>query len=285
MTPLLALYGLYQYFVTLPPWDAAWLESVDFSSVGSPEEGRVRIFATLNSPGLLGVVLAVAVLMTMGRRGVGPLAVATMALAGAALALTYVRSAWLGLVVGLVGLAIASRGRALPRLVPLALALALGWGVLSAGGGTSAAVLERAETLSSLGGDTSARARQATPTELLPELAGLPFGHGLGTAGEATRLSDGEGLRASDNGYLALAYQLGIPGALLVMAAILLPVVLTVRGALSRRSPRLPALVGVLAAFLALLATGDQFYGLAGLLLWYVLGTALADVTPSRTSP
>jgi putative inorganic carbon (HCO3(-)) transporter len=275
--PALAGYGLYQYFVELPAWDVAWLESVPFSSVGSPEEERVRIFSTLNSPGLLGLVLAVALLVLVGRRRLGMLPVAAMALAAVGLALTYVRSAWLALVVGLVGLALASRGRALPRLLPLALALALAFGVLAVDGDTSDAVLERAGTLGELGSDTSAQARQATPLELLPEIAGLPFGHGLGTAGEASRLSDGEGLRASDNGYLALAYQLGLPGALLVLSGLALPAAAAVRGALTQRSARLAVLVGVLAAYVVLLASGDQLYGLAGVVLWYVLGAALGE--------
>jgi len=278
--PLLALYGLYQYFVGLPAWDAAWLESVTFTSVGSPEEGRVRIFATLNSPGLLGVVLAIALLLLLGRRRLGPLTMALMALVGVALALTYVRSAWLGLLLGLVGLALASRGRALPRLVPFALALGLAWVALASAGGTSGAILERAGTFGDLGGDTSLQARQATPLELLPQIAGLPFGHGLGTAGEASRLSEDDGtLPASDNGYLALAYQLGLPGAVLVISAFVVPVLLVARAAVARRSPRLAALCAVLVAYLGLMAAGDQLYGLAGLVLWYVIGTALAEAS------
>jgi len=277
--PLLASYGLYQYFVGLPAWDAAWLQSVTFTSVGSPEEGRVRIFATLNSPGLLGVVLAVALLLLLGRRRLGPLALVAMALVGVGLALTYVRSAWLGLLLGLLGLALASRGRALPRLVPFALALALAWVALATAGGTSAALLERAGSFGDLGADTSLQARQATPLELLPELARLPFGHGLGTAGEASRLSDSAALPASDNGYLALAYQLGLPGALLVTGAFVVPIVLVLRAAVTKRARALAAPAAVLVAFLGLMAAGDQLYGLAGVILWYLIGGATAEAS------
>ena len=47
-----------------------------------------------------------------------------------------------------------------------------------------------------------------------------PLGHGLGTAGEASKLSGNTALRAPDNGYLALMYQVGPIGFLLVLAAL-----------------------------------------------------------------
>jgi hypothetical protein len=105
--PVLAVYALVQYFVALPAWDAFWLEQVDFGSVGAPEEGKVRVFSTLNAPGVLAAVLALGLLLGLVRRRVDPVSLALMALMAlmalvtVALALTYVRSAWLALAAGI----------------------------------------------------------------------------------------------------------------------------------------------------------------------------------------
>ena len=37
-----------------------------FASIGSPQEGHIRIFSALNSPGTFGLVLAVALMLALG---------------------------------------------------------------------------------------------------------------------------------------------------------------------------------------------------------------------------
>lgn len=281
--PLLAAYAFYQYFVGLPPWDQAWLDSVDFTSIGAPEEGKIRTFASLNSPGLLGVVLALAVLLYTARRGLAGRASAALVLAAGGLAVTYVRSAWLALAAGAVVLLIASGGRAATQVGRLALLLTLGVLALSATGGTYTAIVERVQSFGSLGEDDSAQARTATPAEVLPRLVSRPTGYGLGSAGEATRLASRGGLKAPDNGYLAMAYQLGLLGGLLVVGALLAAMLMAVRGLFAVRDPDRAILAAVLAFFLVALAAGDQFYGLAGVLLWYITGASLArSARPAR---
>ena len=66
--PPVALYGVLQYLIPLTSWDSNWVETVDLASIGAPQEGHIRIFATLNSPGTLGLVLAVAIVLGLGLR-------------------------------------------------------------------------------------------------------------------------------------------------------------------------------------------------------------------------
>jgi hypothetical protein len=275
--PVLALYALVQYFVALPAWDAFWLEQVDFGSVGAPEEGKVRVFSTLNAPGVLAAVLALGLLLGLVRRRVDPASLALMALVTVALALTYVRSAWLALVAGLLVLLAITRGRATPQLLALVAVLAVAGLALSLSEGTLDAFVGRVSTFGALGTDVSAEAREEGARALAPQILRAPLGYGLGSTGEATRLAGGEGVRAVDNGYLSLAYQVGIPGALLVLAGLFVATWTSARSALRVDPDRSAAtLTAIFAFFIVLLLSGDQLYGLPGAILWYLVGAALA---------
>lgn len=275
--PVLAVYAIAQYFVPLAAWDSQWLATVDFTSIGAPEEGRVRVFSTLNAPGTLAAVLGVALLCVLASDRLSGGTLAGAALALVALGLTYVRGAWIAFAVAALVIAVLARTRA-PRLL-------LGAGVLLVGAAlvigpatpTTAAFSERLESFGTLGTDTSATERVATPSQLLPEALGRPLGHGLGTAGEATRLGPASELVAPDNGYLSLLYQLGPAGLLLVLAAAAIPLIAIARRVLAGRA-RDPESVLLLASgvfLLLLLSTGDVFYGVTGVIFWFLLGRAL----------
>lgn len=285
--PALALYALFQYFVGLPAWDDFWLEQVDFVSVGgAPEEGKIRVFSTLNAPAVLALVLALALLLGLVRRRVGPVSLALMTLVTVALALTSVRSVWLALVAGVLVLLSITRGRATPQLLALVAVLGVAGLALSASQGTLDAFIERISTIGDLGTDVSAEERQETARALAPQILAAPLGYGLGSAGEATRLSGDAGVPVVDNGYLSLAYQVGIPGALLVLVGLFVATWTSARSALRADPDRSAAmLTAVLVFFVVLLLSGDQLYGLPGAILWYLVGVALARRATDRGEP
>jgi hypothetical protein len=273
--PLLALYALYQYFIAMPVWDQRWLDTVDFTSIGAPEAGKIRSFASVNSPGLLGTVLALSMVLYAGRRGLLRWASVALVITAAGLSVTYVRGAWLALAIAAVVFVLTSGRQAPRRLARIAVLMTVAVSALSATGGTYTAIVDRISTFGSLGSDQSARARQATPTQTLPELVGRPLGFGLGSAGEATRLAKTPGLRAPDNGYLAMAYQLGLLGGLLVIGSLLTAMAIALRRLYARGDPDRALLSGVFVFFLISLLSGDGFYGFAGITLWYFIGAAL----------
>jgi putative inorganic carbon (HCO3(-)) transporter len=208
VAPVLAAYAFAQYYLPLPEWDHIWQRTADINTVGSPESGRIRVWSTLNSPGTFSVVLGIAALALLAWRRLTPARVAAALVVLWALALTYVRSAWAGIAFALVGILFVSRGRAIPRVGPTLLVLAALAPVVVVGS-TGAALGERFNTFGSLSHDTSAKARTNTPAHLVPIALGKPIGTGLGTAGEATRLSDAAGFKNTDNGYLSLISQVG----------------------------------------------------------------------------
>jgi putative inorganic carbon (hco3(-)) transporter len=280
--PLLAVYGILQYFLTLTSWDSNWIETVQLASIGSPQEGHIRIFSTLNSPGTFALVVAVALILGFGmKRGV-LFAWASNILLIVALALTYVRSAWLALVVGLIVYAAAARGKSAKRLVLFIGVFVLLTVTVGSANPTTRAFTERITTFGHLGSDESAQTRLSL-TDELPHLIGQPLGSGLGAAGQSKRLSEGAGGKeegvATDNGYLAQLDELGPIGFLLVLFAMVRAATAGLRGVAVARGPNRPLAAAALATIMALLlahAGGDILYGVTGVFFWYIAGLAMA---------
>ncbi|HSS05084.1 MAG TPA: O-antigen ligase family protein [Solirubrobacterales bacterium] len=290
--PPIAVYGVLQYLIPLTSWDSNWVETVDLASIGAPQEGHIRIFATLNSPGTLGLVLAVAIVLGLGLRRRGSITLlATLPLI-AALALTFVRSAWLALVLGVIVYAASVRGRTAGKLVAvIAICLAA---LIVAGGSnpTTRAFTQRITSFGDLGQDESAQDRLKFTQELLPTATSRPIGAGVGQAGLAARLEEGNGqdsLTTTDNGYLALLYQVGPFGFLLVAIAMGMSAVAAVRalGDSEDEASRMEN-ASILAALVVLLvaqAGGDMLYGISGAIFWYLAGVAFASRRRTASQP
>jgi O-Antigen ligase len=277
----LAVYAIAQYVLPLSVWDEQWVRESNLTSIVAPgDPEHVRVFSTLNSPATFGGVLAVGLVVALARDRLSPGVAAAIACALVALALTYVRMALPALAVGLLVYAAASRWRAAPRLAALALIVVLATLALGATTRVGGLVIERVTTLGSLSEDHSANERQQTFGEALPEALFTPLGHGIGSAGEPSKLAQPEQAftAAVDNGYLGLLYQVGPVGFVLVLMA--------VGGAaagLVLARPRTDALrkrrqltLAVVTTLLVLAAATDVFYGILGVLLWFYLGQSMA---------
>jgi hypothetical protein len=272
--PLLSLYAFRQYYLPLPEWDFVWQRSADITTVGSPEEGRIRVWSTLNSPGTFATVLGAAAIALIAWGRITPLKVVGLLAVLGALALTYVRSVWLGILFAVVAIAVASRGAALKRVVPVVAIVAILMPV-ALGGSTRDALTERLNSFGTLGTDRSAQDRSAAPSKIVPKAVLKPLGRGLGSAGEANRLSDRGGIRNTDNAYLSLLIQVGPVGFLVVMSAVAVSLAAACRN-VWRRAENTDVLVfGVLAFFTLLLFAGDQLYGIGGMIFWYMGGLAV----------
>lgn len=274
-TPILALYSFRQYYLPLPEWDHVWQNTADINSVGAPEQGRVRVWSTLNSPGTYAAVLGVALIAFVTAVRLTPFRVLVATAVFGSFALTFVRSAWLGLVVALIAVLIASRGRALRRVAAVAIVAAVA-APFTLGGSTGAALTERIGTFGALGSDESAQARSGVSARGIPQSLSAPIGFGIGRAGEASRLGNaGLAFRYTDNAYLSLLFQVGPVGFLLVMTLAGAALVSAWRSAL-RRSQAVDVLtVGVLTFFAVTMLAGDQLFGIAGMIFWYTSGFAM----------
>ncbi len=273
--PALALYGIYQYYA-LPAWDRAWVQQTSFVTALAPEADRVRVWATLNSPGTFAMFLGLALVVFLASRRFTLATLLGVATILVALALTYVRSAWIAVAAAAVVLVLARPRRLGPR-VAVALAIAaVGIPALGAGTPTGQAIVGRFDTLGQLQTDTSAMERRQTATSLFPQALVKPLGAGLGSAGEASRLAGSAGFRYTDNGYLSLLYQVGPLGALLVLGAAAVAYGRAWRAARSSGSGALEwGMLGMLAFVAVAMLAGDLLYGLTGVVFWYLAGLAI----------
>jgi putative inorganic carbon (HCO3(-)) transporter len=280
LAPLLAVYAVMQYIGPLPRWDEVWLQSVNFTTTGSPLIGHIRVWSTLNSPGTFGAMAGIAVICYLASKRFSVFTALGLGIVLVALALSFVRAAWVGVVIALLVLALASRGRSSGRVLGAVAAVVGVVLALGASSPTVGAVLNRADTLGATGGDTSAKARLARPQTVIPMAVRRPGGFGLGSAGESSRLSpsSNDAIRASDNGYLALIYQLGLAGFVLVLGALIYSTRSAVRGVLRwRRDPASALRLALLGFLFTMMFFGDMLYGITGVVFWYVLGSAMAS--------
>jgi O-antigen ligase len=281
----LALYGIAQYFYPLTAWDSNWVDSTDLGSIQAPQEGHIRVFSTLNSPFTFAITLVVGILFVVSMRKKFSSALLYLLPMTVALALTFVRSAWLSLVVGLIVYAAAAKGKAAGKTVAIILVCLVAVVVLGGSNPTTKAFTDR---ITSLGDpeDVSAKERLETTNRLLPQSVKQPLGSGLGQAGLASNLSESKekGVVDVDNGYVALIYQVGPLGFLLVIAAIFGCVGAAVRAVGSASPPQRPYRAAILAILVTLLvaqSSADVLFGLPGVIFWYLCGLSVAAVSGS----
>jgi len=278
----LALYGIAQYFFPLTAWDANWVDSTQLGSIEAPQEDHIRVFSTLNSPFTFAILLSVGIVFSVSmRRRFGTALVYLLPLL-VALGLTFVRSAWLSLVVGLIVYAAAAKGRAAGKTVAIILVCLVGVVVLGSSNPTTKAFTDRITSLGDPEADVSANERLETTNRLLPQSVGQPLGAGLGQAGLAANLSEsGEtGVVDIDNGYLAVLYQSGLIAFLMVMWAVFASVSAAVyslgRAPPEARSYR-AAVLAILVMLLVAEASADVLFGIPGVVFWYLAGLSVAS--------
>jgi O-antigen ligase len=285
MLPI-ACYAILQDVLELPSWDQLWLDATRFGSIGIEEGTDVRVFSSLNSPGTLAALLGLSLLCFLTVHKARLITLAGATLVTVALALTFARAAWVGLLIAGIAHVVASRGRSAGLVggaVALAVAATLALAPISS---TAQDVVDRVNTITDPE-DTSRNERRQTIVTVAPEAASRPLGAGLGTAGEPSKLSGESPLRASDNAYLALLYQSGPIAFLLVVGAIAYIMRAAWNGARERApGQELRELLFAMLVYLLVLATsGDVFYGIPGVILWFICGQVLAYDVRRRRSP
>lgn len=285
--PVIAVYAIVQYFLpALLPWDALWAETSGIRSLLTPEEGRLRTYATLNSPLPAAAALGVALLVWLRKEGLSYVEVAAGVLGGIAFALTYVRSAWVGLGVAVVVLLVATRDRTTALRTAAASAVALGILVVGYGTPTVQAVIARIFSIAAVDTDVSARDRRDLIDEVLPETANpdSALGHGLGQAGLASDMGGSTPLASADNGYLAILYQSGPIGLALLIVTLAILLFLAARST-RRGVPGAPLQLALVFFFIVLHFFNDALYGMRGAMFWYVAGRILAGAYGERRKP
>jgi O-antigen ligase len=271
--PLLSLYGLYQ-FVAPPRWDVLWMLNGGMNSIGRPQPFEIRVFGSMNSPASLAYYLEALILLTLAQRS--KLRWLNAILGLAALALTLVRSAWLGLAVGLLLLLV----RAPLRVRGAAVMVVLGALALSPlaliDPRVERLVSQRVETVGNLEGDKSFSDRKRDYSASFGEITQTPWGQGLGIANVAANYTSER--RAVDGGPIEIFLSLGLIGGSIYLGSIglLLAAAILRRWPAEERALYAAALAILVAQAMALVSLTSTV-GEIGVLFWITLGLMLAS--------
>jgi putative inorganic carbon (HCO3(-)) transporter len=286
-------YGLVQ-FAALPPWDVYWMQHVTtvthMASIGKPHPFEVRVFSVLNSPEPCGAFLAVAIALNLYRLSEKHfLPLAGLVLSVITLALTLVRSAWIGLIVAIAIYVIfcSKPARAISAVLGCSLLLAgfftfaSPWLAEQAGQDSFA---QRVQTFANLENDTSAEQRTQSTEELISDAVAYPIGEGLGLIGTAAQLTSfTQSINSIDGGLQARLVEMGFAGFLGYVATVLLAFAFVLsRWWEARRcgdhtgKEAMSALLAAQAALIILDFSIDSHVSLSGVLFWLTVGIALA---------
>jgi hypothetical protein len=282
-----SVYGVYQGLCKhLPIWDQTWLLSHTFVSVGSKETGNFRVFSFLNSPYTYASLVAVYLAVLFVSRNVSLLRMLAGLSALMGIFLTQSRGAWVSVVGGLVIITFFTGGKALPRLIGLALTLI---GMYVALGSTPAgsAVVQRAASVGAGGNDVSGKSRIGAITDLAPPALAAPIGSGIGSVGAASILNPEPKAALVDNGYLIMLVQVGPIGFLLIGFGIGSMIWVTLKGSTVEDRKSLLPLLAPIGVYVPLSFFSETLYGIPGFILFYALGEALGRryVDPAVANP
>lgn len=279
-TPL-CLYAVLQ-FVSPPPWDISWMLHANIVSIGLPYPYQLRPFSTLNGPGVFADFLDITIAINLPRliTSRSALRIAQFTLCIAALALTMVRTGWLGFAVAVLTYIVLTphrvRNLAMFGAVSVLGAVIIGnASVLLGSAQAGSDITSRFSTLSDLNNDYSFIDRQRYFEGLLVDAASQPLGQGLGVIGTAAKLGDSGKVRDFDNGFVARFTEMGYFGMtcyLLALAGMLVLAFNTWRRYAARGLPRLTAIAAAVVAVQAMLfvldVSADHHDALAGIAFW-----------------
>jgi hypothetical protein len=160
---IMSVYGIYQY-LNLPEWDRAWMVNSAMNVAGDAATGEVRVWSTMNSGEPFSALLAAGLIITLGGKGMLP--VAASATGYITFLLSLIRSAWLGWIGGIFCLFFISKPQFQGRLIFSTLALSSLITPLVASGVFGDRINTRFSTFSDLGNDASANGRQSMYSEI-----------------------------------------------------------------------------------------------------------------------
>jgi putative inorganic carbon (hco3(-)) transporter len=214
-----SLYGWFQY-LTVPPWDAFWVEQVGFVGyLGKMLPTEIVVFSTFPERGPCAVFLALAAIPMLASRRWRPfLGWPEAMLLVSVIVLTMSRGGIILTALGLLLYPVLNRGNGSAKVVGLAVLLALAAILVLNRLPNSDRINNRFSTLSHMQDDGSFQSRLGIVHVAIPRILGRPMGYGMGSTGLGSRLNTGSQFNSSaivgDGGYLALFTSMGLPGAL-----------------------------------------------------------------------
>ncbi len=273
---VIALYSLIQ-FVAPPGWDVAWVTNSGVMGADLPVPFGIRVFATLNSAGILAAWAGSAMLLFLAfKNRITPILVPLCAII---VILTYVRSAAGAVLVSYLVAALLGRGGIFKMLFTGVVGVTALLVVISAVlPQVNDLIVKRATSVEDLSHDSSASERQNIYQKTPAAIAAAPFGVGIGAVGRGAVAASGDSdadLSVIDSGPLGIYLPLGWVAGSAYILGIILMMVQSVSAARLTRSPAAIALTAAAFSVVALLPF-HNVTGLQGLMLWFPAGYAAA---------
>ncbi len=266
--PIIGLYGLWQY-ASPPEWDRYWMLSVSgtISVLGRPEPYGVRVFSLMNSPASFGTYAACSVLLFgFCRRGWQALLLALLVAPG--LLVTYYRTAWISLALGVGYCALFGRTRERSALIAIAIVVATALAATNADFGS--AITDRLGSLTgSVSDDGSGKARLSQLFEVYRLVDGM--GVGMGFASLTTPFN---GVDAADGEIVTSMIAMGVFGGSIYLAALVWACFQALFRVRRTRDPRLIVTGAVIVGMIAAIPLTSVTSGEIGLLLWMFVALA-----------
>ncbi len=292
-----SIYGIFAY-VTMPAWDANWLNTSNLVSFGIAAPFESRVWGTMNGPGVFATfvvfVLALNFALAVKRTWVDAFAVIVTVIA---LALSLNRSAWVALAIALIVYLTFSplRAQMLRALAGLcALTLILGGTVFSSmseGNAALNSLVQRVQTLGDVGSDDSALDRSNQIADAFDTGVHAPIGHGLGVYGTTSQVNSATGdSTILDSGYLARFVELGWFGTLAMSLAFGAALVAGVGCVIFGKRVGLPeasllaSLFAIQVAMMWFLLSGDLTRAASGTVFWIATFMVVGVAERSRST-
>lgn len=267
---VMGAYGVYQFYY-LPIWDAYWAINADMASLGRIEALNIRIFSTMNSPGILAQMLMAGLVSLLIARSSVKLLAAPFGLAS--FMLSMVRSAWGGWIIAVIFVLAKSSFKAKIRYLALTCMIAAIAVPLLSTGPIADNFQSRFATLANLEDDGSLNARLSFYEDTVASVFTTITGAGLGVTGLASRLSNNSDHETFDNGVLDVVFTFGLLG-VPVLVSLLVIVVRVIRS--SRCSAYANGSAAIAIAMMTQLIFANVLYGVSGVILHVFAALAIA---------
>lgn len=270
--PLVSAYGLYQ-FAAPPLWDAQWMLNSGMSSIGQPRPFEVRVFGTMNSPASLAYYLEALILLTLALKP--RISWLSVGLGMAALAVTLVRSAWLGLAIGLLLFLVRAPLKVRASVLMLIVACASLAPLALTNAHVEKVISERIDTLWSVSSDKSFSERMSSYNAFVRELEEHPGGQGFGIANISSKYSQRG--RVIDGGPIEILLSLGVLFGALYLGAVATVLIAAIMWPLPRAQRGVfVATVTIATVQVLALSSVTTVVGEIGTVFWLAIGLVLA---------
>ena len=276
---LASAYGWYQY-LTIPPWDAFWLQEVGMIGyMGIPEPTKMSVFSTMGERGPLAVYLGFSLVpMIVSPKWRTFLGWPAVVLVFSTIILTVSRGGILIALLATLIFLLVNRGAKAGQIVLAAVVVGLAawFGVERMPG--SERLIERFETLGHMEEDGSFQGRMEIMSSGTVAVLKNPIGGGLGASGLGTRVNTGgTGTTTSfgDAGYFQIFLVYGVIGSALLLGGLILAwkrlgIYYRIR---SLRNDHVLLVRALMIAMLPACGAGDMLTGFS--VFWLALGCGL----------